>query len=115
MHESLRLLDAALELTRQENAALTAEDEERLLTLCEERTGLMALAWDRREGCESAALLARLEAIQKAQSALTDAAGAVADNLRAVLQQSREQGNRLSGYHKVVARQQSSLLLQARG
>ncbi len=115
MHESLSLLDAALELTRQEDAALAAEDEERLEELCEERAKLMARAWEKRDGCDAAQLLSRLEAIQNAQNALTNKAASTSDALRQTLQQSREQGNRLSGYHKVVARQQHSLLLQTRG
>ncbi len=115
MHESLRLLDAALELTRREDDALAAEDEERMHDLCEERTILMARAWEKRAGCDVTQLRGRLEAIRKAQDALTATAEAASGRLRAALQSSREQGNRLAGYHKVVARQTSAMLLQTRG
>ena len=115
MHESLLLLAEALVLTGQEQEALAEENEERLYELCERRTALLARAWEQREGCDTAALVTALQAIQQAQDKLNITAQVISDEMREALQQSREQSTRLSGYHKVVARQQSSLLLSTRG
>ena len=100
MHESLRLLEAAISLALQEKEALAAGDEELLESLCQEREDLMAKAWERRDGCDAAELEEKLRSLQTMQQRLTREAKIQAATLREALKDSRRQGVGLSGYHK---------------
>ena len=115
MHESLRLYDESLTLMHQEKQALEAEDEERLMELCEKRKAFMKEAWEKRAGCDRLALLERLEAIQEAQDDLTRRAREATEMLRLALQSSRKENTRLTGYGKVVGSRQNALIVSKEG
>ncbi len=114
MHESIRLLNAALDLARQEADALAAEDEELLESLCAEREDLMAKAWERRDGCNAKELEAKLREVQAFQQRLTQKALDQAETLREALKDSRKQGKGLSGYHKASSDPVGAVYLRRR-
>lgn len=114
MHESIRLLNAAMDLARQEAQALAAEDEELLESLCAEREELMAKAWERRDGCDAKELEVKLREAQALQDGLTHTARAQAETLREALKGSRKQGKGLSGYHKASSGPVDAVYLQRR-
>ena len=115
MHESLRLYDASLALIAEERNAIDAEDEERLGELCEKRTAYMEKAWEKRAGCDPAAILERLEAIRNDQMLLTRRAQDETEIIRMALQNSRKENTRLAGYGKVVNRRQSAFIVSKEG
>ena len=114
MHESLQLLDAAISLARREAEALTVEDETLLEQLCDEREDLIARAWERRDGCDPAALEKKLLCLQQLQQELSIQAEAIAAGLRESLKETRKQGTGLSGYRKARGRVDGPVYLQRR-
>ncbi|MDL2271781.1 hypothetical protein LJC23_01970 [Desulfovibrio sp. OttesenSCG-928-I05] len=102
MHDSLRLLDDALEIARQELRALDAEDEERLHELCEQRMTLMDQAWARRDGCDPQLLAKALTAIQNVQRSLSLLAGSRSQELSDLLKDSRQESLRINGYRRAT-------------
>ena len=114
MHESLQLFDAAISLARQEADALIAEDEELQDQLCSERAELMARAWERRDGCDPAALEEKLLCLQQLQEKLSTQTQNAADLLREALKDARRQGTGISGYRKARAGTNSPVYLQRR-
>lgn len=115
MHESLRLYDACLSILVEEEAAFAAQNEERLMELCDRRMSFMEQAWQQRAGCDDAALRAKLEAIQSAQENLTRKTRSEMETLRLALQHSRRENTRLAGYGKTVASRQSALIVSKKG
>ena len=115
MHESLCLYDTCLTLLDQERQALEAGEEEHLAELCEKRRTYLEEAWEKRAGCDPEQIQQKLEAILKAQAALTHRAQEEADILRMTLQNSRRENTRLNGYGKVVTRRQSALIVSKEG
>lgn len=114
MHESLQLLNAAISLARQEADALIAEDEELQERLCGERAEFMAKAWERRDGCDPAALEEKLLCLQQLQEKLSTQTQSAADVLREALKDTRKQGAGISGYRKAKAGTNSPVYLQRR-
>lgn len=115
MHESLRLYDACLTILDQEAEALDNEDEERLQELCDNRAQLLEEAWRKRDGCEPALLMERLETIRKAQDSLTAKARMQAETLRLALKNNRQESTRLAGYGKTLGSGQNVSLLRKEG
>lgn len=115
MHESLRLYDAALHFLRQEEKALDAEDDDRLAELFGQRAAVMAQAWEKRDGCDAASLLRKLEAVRTAQAELARKAAMQKETLRLALQNSRKQGNRLAGYGKLVSNKDTAFTMIKEG
>ena len=102
MNQGVSLLDEALSLARQEMAALADGAFDRAVELAERRQEVISMAWpvlaDDREG------LCRDQVMQLAdiQDRLSGVAVAVRESLRADLQRSRLERQRMHGYHMSV-------------
>lgn len=103
MHESLRLLDEAADLAKQEIRALDTEDEALLQELCDQRAALINEAWEKRQGCDPARLADALTAVQHIQQSLTAHAKARSLELQDALKDSRQESTRINGYRRVTA------------
>jgi hypothetical protein len=115
MHASLRLYDDCLTILGQESEALENEDEERLRELCEKRARLMEEAWRKKDGCETALLRERLDALRQAQDSLIARTRMQTQTLRLALENNRRESNRLAGYGKAVGCGQNAFLLRKEG
>jgi hypothetical protein len=100
MHESLRLLDIAMDVLGRELNAVEEEDDELLERLCGEREVLMRRAWELRGGCDARALEEKLHLLQRAQKDLSYRAGLLTERVRGSLRENRRQSAGLSGYRK---------------
>ncbi len=103
MHESLRLLDEALAISKKEAAALEAADDALLERLCGQRAALLQEAWEKREGCDPLHMSEALMALQEIQRTLRVRTQSLADEISAELKASRKESTRIKGYHKTVS------------
>lgn len=102
MCRGIALLDEALELARQERAALENANYEEAIELAERRGELTGMAWGLlvREAVD--AYRGRLLEQARLQEQLSDIAARARDDVRQGLSQARREQRRIRGYHQAV-------------
>lgn len=100
MHSSLTLLDQALELARRELDLLDQDDLDELEDLARRRSGLMARAWEGKDGCNAEELGERLRALQALQDELEAKARREHERTGSLLKQRKQAGKAISGYNR---------------
>lgn len=102
MGQGLCLLDQALDLARQEMAALEDGAYEKAVELAERRNEVTSMAWHVLESGCADQYRNRLIELTQLQEHLTTIAAKARDIVRAGLQRSRQEKQRLRGYHRAV-------------
>ena len=102
MGQGLSLLDQALDLARQEMAALEDGAYDRAVELAERRGELTGMAWQLLESDGVDQYRKRLIELTRLQEHLTELAAQAQEVVRASLQRSRLEKQRMRGYHQAV-------------
>lgn len=102
MAQGAFLLDQALDLARQEMAALEDGAYDKAVKLAERRNEVTSMAWHLLESGSADEYRNRLIELTQLQEHLTDLATSVRDRVRQSLQRSRRERQRMQGYHQAV-------------
>ncbi len=102
MADSLSLLDQALSLGEQELHALAAGDVDFADENAQRRSGLISMAWEKREGVALDDLQDKLLKLQSLQGLLTEEARKLHASLKSELQKTKKHSARLQGYRQAV-------------
>jgi hypothetical protein len=103
MTDSLALLDQALTLGESELSALADGDVDSADSSAQQRSRLIAMAWEKRGSVQEDELREKLLQLQSLQGRLTSEARRLHQSLREELQRSRKESVRLSGYKRAVS------------
>lgn len=96
------LLDEALDLARQEKAALENGEYNEAIELAQKRNEITGMAWDLFDMSEKGPYHKRLLELADFQTKLTDIATLAHDTIRQKLNRSRQEKKRMRGYHMAV-------------
>lgn len=102
MTQGTVLLDEAIELARQEKAALDNGEYEKAIELAEKRGKVTGMAWNNYKPEEKQAYSQRLLKLSSLQERLTDIAGRAREAIRQKLSRSRMEKKRMRGYQMAV-------------
>lgn len=102
MSQGICLLDEALNLARQEMAALEDGAFERAVELAERRNEVTSMAWNMFEDGQTEQYRGHLVELTRIQDHLTELATRTHDEIKAHLQRSRLEHQRIRGYRKSV-------------
>lgn len=102
MNQGLSLLDQALALARQEMSALEDGAYDKAVELAERRGELTGMAWQLLESDRVDQYRNRLVELTRLQEHLSELAAQAQDVVRASLQRSRLERQRIRGYHQAV-------------
>ncbi|WP_298031135.1 hypothetical protein [uncultured Desulfovibrio sp.] len=102
MGQGLSLLDQALDLARQEMAALEDRAYDKAVELAERRGEVTSMAWHLLESGGADQYRNRLIELTRIQEHLSELAVQARDVVRASLQHSRMEKQRMRGYHQAV-------------
>lgn len=102
MSQGVYLLDQALDLARQEMAALDDGSYELAVELAEQRGEITSLAWNMLATDEVTDYRSRLVALTEFQEHLTRKASRAQEAVRMTLNRSRQEQHRMRGYHVAV-------------
>ena len=102
MDQGVQLLDEALSLAHQEMVALTGGEFEQAVELAERRQEIISQAWPVLTGDNDNVCCKQLMKLADLQEQLTNIATLARDSIRADLQRSRRERQRMSGYHRAV-------------
>jgi hypothetical protein len=102
MQDSLKLLDKAMELGREELDLLDAGELDAAGDIARERGELLAQAWKLRDDASLDELQRKLVQMQSLQGRLTDHARSLHAKLKEELRRTREEDRRLAGYGSSV-------------
>lgn len=93
MHPSLRLIEEAIAIAKEEEQALLDSNFDQVEALCEKRSSIEKEAWDKRDGCEESELLVfykRLQAVQlRLEQIVKEDFVSVKDSLEAIKKQNQ--------------------------
>ncbi len=102
MHVSIKYLDEALDVSRQELIALRRGDVDAATQLSKKRTELMQLAWDTREDCVRLVYKEKLLLLRQLQVELIKLVNAGQGGVKKDLLRSKQEGRRLAGYKQAM-------------
>lgn len=102
MSQGVCLLDEALNLARQEMAALEDGAYDKAVELAERRGEVTSMAWHMLDDSQGDEYRAHLIELARMQDQLTELATKAHGEIRAQLQRSRLEGRRMRGYHRAV-------------
>ena len=102
MSQGVCLLDEALNLARQEMAALEDGAYDKAVELAERRGEVTSMAWHMLDDSQADEYRAHLIELARVQDQLTELATKAHGEIRAQLQRSRLEGRRMRGYHRAV-------------
>lgn len=102
MCQGIALLDEALELARQERAALESANYEEAIELAERRGELTGMAWGLLVRDAMDDYRSRLLELARLQEQLSDIAARARDKVRQSLSQAHKEQRRIRGYHQAV-------------
>ena len=102
MADNTQLLDQALDLGEQELKHLAAGRVLEAETMARERSRIMDIAFHAPDSSSQSMFLEKLGLLQSLQGRLSLEARRLHESIKAELQRSRQEGARMSGYHKAV-------------
>ena len=102
MSQGVCLLDEALNLARQEMAALEDGAYDKAVELAERRGEVTSMAWHMLDDNQAAEYRTHLVELARVQDQLTELATRAQNDIRTKLQRSRLESRRLRGYHRAV-------------
>lgn len=102
-HAGIRMLDQALELAKQELAAIANEAYTDALELSKERGKLTNAAWEIYDKSLREDYRSRLLKLNAIHTKLTAHATAAHEYVRSTLQQSKRERRRMNGYHLAIS------------
>jgi len=102
MSQGVCLLDEALNLARQEMAALEDGAYDKAVELAERRGEVTSMAWHMLDDSQAEEYRAHLIELARVQDQLTELATKAHSDIRAQLQRSRLESRRMRGYHRAV-------------
>lgn len=102
MSQGVCLLDEALNLARQEMAALEDGAYDRAVELAERRGEITSMAWHMLDDSQADEYRAHLIELARMQDHLTELATKAHSDIRSQLQRSRLESQRMRGYHRAV-------------
>lgn len=102
MTQATALLDEAMDLARQEKAALENGEYEKAIELAEKRNEVTGIAWNNYNAAEKDAYQQRLLKLSSLQTHLSDIASRAHEAIRQKLSRSRLEKRRMQGYHMAI-------------
>lgn len=102
MTQGAALLDEAIDLARQEKAALENGEYEKAIELAEKRNEVTGLAWNNFRTEEKDGYKQRLLKLSSLQTHLSGIAGRAHEAIRQKLSRSRLEKRRMQGYHMAI-------------
>lgn len=102
MSPGIALLDEALELARQERAALEDGEYDNAISIAQKRSELTGMAWNYFDHAETEPYRARLLELSGLQKQLVEIAARARDAVRQRMNRSKLEKRRMHGYHVAV-------------
>ena len=102
MSQGTCLLEEALVLAQQEQAALEKGEYDEAIELAQKRSELTGMAWNAYDQAEKSTYRKCLSELANIQSHLTDLAGRAHETLREKLSRSKQEKRRMRGYQMAV-------------
>lgn len=96
------LLDEAIDLARQEKAALENGEYEKAIELAEKRSEVTGQAWNNYKVEEKDGYHQRLLKLSRLQTHLSDIASRAHEAIKQRLSRSRQEKRRMQGYHMAI-------------